>query len=78
MDSVVDSMIEPDKIKKPENDLDLISKKMKAIDSPDGLLNKKEDEKPQDKGLKRFLPSFGKKKPVDRDVSENHQPTSMG
>jgi hypothetical protein len=76
--TVVDNLVEPEKPKKSESDLEIISKKMKAIDSPEGLLTKKEPEKVPDKGLKRFIPTFGKKKPIDRDVSDDHQPTSMG
>jgi len=78
IDTVVDNLVEPEPVKRADQDLDMISKKMKAIDSPDGLLNKEEEKPKEASGFKRFLPTFGKKKPIDRDVSDDHQPISMG
>jgi hypothetical protein len=62
-----------------DKDLEIISQKLKDIDKKGGLLDPEVPE-PEPTGLKKLLGGFGsgKKKVVERTVSDEHQPTSMG
>lgn len=62
-----------------DKDLEIISKKLKDIDSKEGLLEPKPEPEPEATGIKKLLGGFGsKKKPAERNVSDEHQPMSMG